>query len=413
MKTKWLLCLLLAMPASWSQTTIKAAFLGNSYTYFNDLPNLIDGLANANGDDLIHGQNTPGGYTLEGHSTNSTSLNLLSADTWDFVVLQDQSQRPSFPHSQVIVDVYPKAKTLSDSIRSANACAVPVFFNTWGRLNGDPQWDSINTFERMNQRLYLAYNHMANVNSGIVSPVGLGFKAVYDDNSTIVTHADLYNADGSHPSILGSYLAACIFYNTLFSANSVGNSYLPAGLTQAQANYLQQIAANVMFMGSSPIFDYTYPIAAFNFNVTDNQVTFTNQSTHAFDYSWNFGDNNSSTDENPVHTYNQIGTYNVKLTSSYCSRSSTYEQTISINTLQVHEFSNDIKLYPNPVEKVMIVEGSGIDAIEIINIEGKILYQNKTTKNISTIDLSNWNSGVYFVKLSSDQGSVVKKIIKK
>ncbi len=412
MKLSLLVCLTVLVNGVWSQTTVKAAFLGNSYTYYNDLPNLIDSLANANGDDLIHGQNTPGGYTLNGHSTNTASLNLLKADTWDFVILQDQSQLPSFPYGQVIVDVYPKAKILCDSIRSANACAIPVFYNTWGRQNGDAQWDSINTFEKMNNRLYSAYNYMATENSGILGPVGLAFKRVYDDVSPVVSHASLYNPDGSHPSIFGSYLAACIFYNTLFSTNALGNNYLPNGMTQSEADYLQQIASNTMYMATSPIFDYTYPIASFTVATSGNQITIDNTSKHAFTYLWDFGDGNSSIDEEPTHSYAQANSYTIHLTASYCSRSSTYQQSVTIDPLSIAEFSEQTLMYPNPTKGLLNIKSAGTESIEIIDVDGKIVTQKAISKGIETLDLTELPSGIYFVKLTSNEGNLVKKLIK-
>jgi PKD repeat protein len=408
-----ILCFLLLAFHSSAQDTLKVAFLGNSYTYYNSLPNLIDQLANADGNDLIHSQNTPGGYTLLGHTTNVTSLNLIASDAWDFVVLQEQSQLPSFPYSQVITDVYPYAKLLCDSIRSANACAIPVFYNTWGRLNGDPQWDSINTFEKMNGRLYNAYNVMADDNSGLLSPVGLAFKAVYDDPSAIVLHADLYENDGSHPSIYGSYLAACIFYNTLFGANAAGNTFVPNGISVAEANYLQDIAASVMFMATSPIFDYTYPQATFSATAANETVQFNNESTHAFTYNWDFGDNTSSTEENPIHIYQQNGTYLVTLTALYCDRSSTYQQTIIISSLNVNETPLEAIISPNPVIDIVKIQlNRSARQIRIIAVDGRIVYANTDMETNYTIDLVSVPTGVYFIEIESETEKTIQKIIK-
>ncbi|MFK8038116.1 MAG: DUF4886 domain-containing protein [Crocinitomicaceae bacterium] len=397
-----------------AQTTLKVAFLGNSYTFYNDLPSLVDSIANADGNDLIHDQNTPGGYTLASHLTNANSLNVIAGDTWDYVVLQEQSQLPSFPYSQVIVDVYPKAKILCDSIRSANECAIPVFFNTWGRLNGDAQWDSINTFEKMNNRLFSAYNHMANANSGIVSPVGYAFQIIYNDVSAVVSHAALYNTDGSHPSIYGSYLAACIFYNTLFSANSIGNIYLPSGITQNEADYLQQIAFNAIYMATSPIVNYTYPIAIFDYLVSGGQVTFNNTSQHAYEYSWSFGDNSMSTDENPVHNYAANGSYNVTLTATYCDRVATYQQTVAIGSLELDDSNmSNIEVYPNPTSNSLMIKANGLNQIDIINLEGKLIFSKQSTSNLTLVNLSNQPVGIYFLKLTTDAGVSSHRIVKK
>ncbi|PIE88686.1 MAG: hypothetical protein CSA04_00585, partial [Bacteroidetes bacterium] len=97
---------------------VKVLFLGNSYTYVNDLPMILSGLANANEYSLITDQNTPGGYRLIDHANSVTSMNKIKEGSWDFVVLQAQSQEPSWPIGQMEVEVFPYAKILSDTIKA-------------------------------------------------------------------------------------------------------------------------------------------------------------------------------------------------------------------------------------------------------------------------------------------------------
>ena len=101
------------------------------------MPQLVSDMATSTGDTYAFDTNTPGGYTLEGHATNTTSLDKIRQGDWDFVVLQEQSQRPSLPEADVNAYVYPFAKRLNDSIVKYNACAETTFFMTWGRENGD------------------------------------------------------------------------------------------------------------------------------------------------------------------------------------------------------------------------------------------------------------------------------------
>lgn len=124
---KILLLTLILSSTLYGQIEKKVCFLGNSYTYANDLPGQIAGIAAADGNILIKDQNTPGGYTFEGHSTNTTSLTKIAGNTWDYVVLQEQSQLPSFPYDQVNTEILPFLEILVDSIRAANECAIPLF----------------------------------------------------------------------------------------------------------------------------------------------------------------------------------------------------------------------------------------------------------------------------------------------
>ncbi len=390
-----------------TQTTKKVCFLGNSYTYVNNMPGIVESIATADGNSLIKDQNTPGGYTLNGHSTNATSLAKISSNTWDYVVLQDQSQFPSFPFAQTTVDVFPKAIILSDSIRSANACAIPLFFDTWGREIGDPQWDSINTFEKMNNRLFIAYDYMASTNDGKLSPVGIGFKHIFDDASTIVSHADLYSADGSHPSIHGSYLAACVFYNVIFEATPVGNTFLPTGVTQNQATYLQSVAYHVVNDVDSVTIDYSNldPLADFTFENSSFDVDFTNLSQHGISYTWDFGDGESSTDENPTHTYITTGIYSVILVATKCNLE--HQITIDVNVgglgLTDNNKSN-FRIFPNPSNgKVNISTTDFERQIIVFNLQGQEIESFIPNSTMLSFDLP---KGLYLIK----QGNSVQKI---
>lgn len=230
---------------TYAQTTKKALFLGNSYTQFNNLPNLIESLATANGDVLIHDQNTPGGYKFEDHSTNATSLSKINSNDWDFVVLQAQSQEPSFHPSQVAADTKPYAVILNDSIKANNSCTKTMFYMTWGRENGDASncanYPPICTYDSMQARLRESYLEMTVENNAECAPVGVAWKKVREDFPAI----NLYNADESHPSIYGSYLAACVFYSSMYHKTTVGNTYWST-LDSLTAYRLQDIASSTV-----------------------------------------------------------------------------------------------------------------------------------------------------------------------
>ena len=226
---------------SFSQETKRVLFIGNSYTYSNSLPSLIENLALANGDSLIHQSSTPGGYTLEQHSTNANTLAMIRSQDWDYVVLQDQSQRPSFSPGQVAQQVLPYARALNDSIKANNPCTETVFFMTWGRKYGDQQncaiYPPICTFTGMQVRLRDSYTLMANQNSATIAPCGMAWAHSRRADSTI----NLWSGDNSHPSLAGSYLAACTFYATMFKKTPFGNTF-DAGLNANTATFLQNIA---------------------------------------------------------------------------------------------------------------------------------------------------------------------------
>ena len=290
-----------------AQDTKNALFLGNSYTYVNDLPTLIENLATANGDAFNHDQNTPGGYTLEGHSTNTTSLNKIASNNWDFVILQEQSQRPSFPPSQVATEVKPFAKILIDSIYSNNSCTKPLFFMTWGRKNGDASncasYPPICTYAGMQQRLRETYLEMTQENDADCSPVGMAWKKVRE----LYPNIELYSPDESHPSINGSYLAACVFYSSMYYKTTIGNTYW-SSLDSLTAYRLQEVASNTV-LDSLDV--WSIETVATNFNEIDSAI-FTCDSTQ-INGIWYNNDTIFSDTINTIGSCADIINYNIEI----------------------------------------------------------------------------------------------------
>ena len=123
----------IVFPFSLLSQSIDVLFLGNSYTYANNTPQMVKDIALSFGDSLEFDSSTLGGATFNVHSTNSTTLNKISSKNWDYIVMQAQSQEPSFSPSQVSTDVYPYAQILIDSIESNSNCTEPIFFYDLGK----------------------------------------------------------------------------------------------------------------------------------------------------------------------------------------------------------------------------------------------------------------------------------------
>ena len=319
-------CLSLSLAAN----TTRVLFIGNSYTYVNNLPLLLYNLALANGDTIIYDSSAPGGYTFQQHTSNATTLQKINAQPWDYVVLQEQSQIPSFPPSQVSTDCLPYAQQLVSLIRQNDSCSTPLFYMTWGRKYGDASncanYTPLCTYEGMSQRLRESYLQMCDDNLAMASPVGVAFYNSRLADSTL----NLYQSDNSHPSLAGSYLAACTFYASIFHQSPIGNTYL-AGLTQSTATFLQNIASHTV-LDSLPVWrNGTFLAdASFTFQAIGNNVQFTSHDVYSnANHIWFFGDGNTDNVVLPQHTYAN-GTYQVThVVNRFCS-SDSVTQTISI-----------------------------------------------------------------------------------
>lgn len=236
-------CLSLSL---WAQQTKEVLFLGNSYTNANNLPMMVHDIALSKGDTLIYDSNTPGGYTLNGHSANVISQDLITKGSWDYVVMQEQSQLPSLPDSIFHINSLNVAITLAGQIRAVNPVTIPMFYMTWGRKNGDASncgwWPQVCTYAGMQSILRSNYLIMGDTNMAEVAPVGAVWRDVRANNSSI----ELYAGDGSHPSLAGTYLAACTFYASIFHKSPVG-AYFPQNLNAADAQIIQDQAYQTVF----------------------------------------------------------------------------------------------------------------------------------------------------------------------
>lgn len=226
-----------------AQEPPKVLFVGNSYTEVNNLPDLVEKVAKSTGRSLSHTANTPGGCTFSQHCTNQ-SMTLIQQGGWDFVVLQEQSQFPSFPQSQVESQCFPYAQILANAVHSVGAR--PMFYMTWGRRDGDQQnaqvFPVLGTYEGMDSMLYERYMDMAVRNEASVCPVGRVWRHLRANRPDI----ELYQSDGSHPSMAGSYAAACSFFVMLFHADPAEITF-EAELDPAVAEAVRQAVRTVVY----------------------------------------------------------------------------------------------------------------------------------------------------------------------
>jgi hypothetical protein len=374
---KKILHLLLLLPLTISsllaQDSISVLFIGNSYTYVNDLPGTLGSLATSLGKEITIDSKTNGGYTFQNHTTDPLTFSKIHSKPWDVVVIQGQSQEPSFPDSQVDSQTLPYALQLSDSIWVNNSCGNVMYYMTWGRQNGDSQWSEINTFEKMNTRLYNAYMRMADSSDrSMVSPVGRVWSYVRANHPTI----NLYNADQSHPSLEGTYLAACTFYTSLFQQSPVGSNFY-GGLNATTAGILQTAAATVILdsLDHFHLHPVDEPTQAY-FSIAQNGETIqlTNESSRAITYSWNFGDGQTSTAVDAQHTFGSNGNYTVQLIASSPCNSDTMSVQINVNSLGLSDLNlEQIRVITKEEVIEVLCEESGF-SLEVFSIDGKILF---------------------------------------
>jgi PKD repeat protein len=396
--------------SSFSQDSLSVLFIGNSYVYTFDLPAVLKSLAESKGDILTVASKTNGGYTFQSHVNDPVTYTKIALTDWNYVVLQGQSQEPSFPYEQVNTTTLPFALQLADSVYANSPCSQVQYFMTWGRQNGDPQWDSINTFDKMNERLRDAYLRIAENANASVAAAGPAWKYVRDNHPSI----NLFSTDGSHPSFAGTYLNACVFYSSLYHKSPEGANFI-GSLDQATAQTLQQVA-KMTVLDSLSTWKLTHPDSLANVSVSYqiNQAPatyqFSSNASIITNYNWNFGDGVTSTEANPLHTFTANGTFTVQLIGEGPCGIDTSTVQIIVNIASNQELSKKINVIAlgNNTFKISGVNTS--DEYQIFDLTGRTVSFEKIneTENESIFRLT--NSGIFFLNFTAETEQMTIKL---
>ncbi|MDP6920647.1 MAG: hypothetical protein QF709_01855 [Candidatus Thalassarchaeum sp.] len=249
-------------------SSLDILMLGNSYTSTNSLAVRLDSILTDSGEDAVVTSLTSGGLKLNEHAeradTPGHSWNASLQQQHDYVILQDQSQVPGLStETEYWQESLQGLEYLNQRIESQGGDT--ILFMTWGRKEGDWLHPDFSSMQDSVSRGYEMYNENISTSDRptYIAPVGLAFKHIHDaveasginatDDGT--AFSTLYSSDGSHPSIDGTYLTACVFHSTITGESSVGSA-APSQIAPWRALELQQAAADTVF---NETLDYTYP----------------------------------------------------------------------------------------------------------------------------------------------------------
>lgn len=186
-------------------TARRILFIGNSLTYYNDLPGMVKTLAHEAGVDLTVESVTFGGVSLQDHWEEGTALRRLADTTWDLVIMQ---QGPSgTPESRTLLIEY--AELFNTPIRAAGAR--PAVYMVWPESVRQTAYDSV------------AWNYTAAADSidAVLFPGIRTWQAAWRR----VPSMELYGKDGFHPSPLGTYAIAVLMVHQITGRRAVGLPY--------------------------------------------------------------------------------------------------------------------------------------------------------------------------------------------
>jgi hypothetical protein len=212
-------------------------FIGNSYTFVNDLPNTFAKLAKSGKHKVEVGMAARSGWTLLDHLKSTETLDTLNSKKWNYVVLQEQSQVPSMEQARTH-QMYPAARELVPKIRQVGA--IPIFLVTWAHRGGWPE-QGMNDYGNMQAQINNGYATIAQELNAPMAPVGTAWASAMQGHPEL----SLWQEDGSHPSEQGTYLAACVFYAAIFQESPVGLTY-QGKLSKEITQTLQMVASQTV-----------------------------------------------------------------------------------------------------------------------------------------------------------------------
>ncbi|MFC2102284.1 DNRLRE domain-containing protein [Bacteroidota bacterium] len=154
----------------------------------------------------------------------------------------------------------------------------------------------------------------------------------------------------------------------------------------------------------------------FEFSQEGHFVIFTDLSTGPESCYWDFGDLFYSSEKDPIHYYQEFGTYYVCLATTNACGSEEYCDSVTITPNSIPELpGNTFNLFPNPVATILTVEVpaiTGKDHLSLFNAYGVMLLEKRISDPVIKIDMSPFPSGIYFIRVWNDKNSGIGKFIK-
>ena len=212
-------------------------FIGNSYLYYNDsLHNHFKRIVEEKNPNYDGSSNvkssTIGGSRLKNHNLDYllTAKAISSLEKFDLVILQGGSGESQSEEERNAFSE--KAKEHINKIKSTGSEAALYMIHAYVKPHKNYDPNQIRVIEKM-------YVETGERNNALVIPVGLAFENAYKKRPDIKLH----KMDGTHPDLLGTYLAACVVYASIYKDNPIGVAYDYFGSINSKDKlFLQEVA---------------------------------------------------------------------------------------------------------------------------------------------------------------------------
>ncbi len=397
-----------------STDTTRVLFIGNSFTYMNDVPGLTKGLADAAGFPFAFQMWAPGGISVgdvaqgtSAHMNNPVVFDMIRGTHWDYVSLQDNQGRfiyggGRFPDTAVS-KVIAGHKKIRDSVRFYSSCAQMLWFAGWGPQSGYPPYAS--TGFGLIDNIYQNYLYLQDSLGHTIVPIGKAWVRGTDS----LPSSDLWGPDSVHESLGGAYLTAATIFCSIYRIDPT-NINFTGGLDSSVARMYRKIAFKTVsdsFLSDAPIVNT--PTITF----TAGTLTTTISSAYTF-YRWyRNGVLFDSGTSNIEHVTIVDGCYQVEVTTTRGCTYRSIETCASIPNSIEQVNNSTITLQPIPAhDQLMINLGTLNEAtLSITDLSGRELIRKNLTGQSNNIDVSQMPGGIYLAKFIVNNGEFTRKIV--
>ncbi|QSE97347.1 SGNH/GDSL hydrolase family protein [Fulvivirga lutea] len=182
-----------------SKGELKLLFIGNSLTYTNNLPQLVEKLGEDDDYNLVTSMIAEPNYALEDHINDGEIQGLIETQEFDFVIIQQGPSSQAYGRESLI-SFGGQIKEMCD-----NGGAQLIYFMVWPAITYYYTFDGV----------IANYTNAATINNALLAPVGKVWKKHFD----LTNDFSYYGPDSFHPSVKGSEKAAEIIWKTIMENN--------------------------------------------------------------------------------------------------------------------------------------------------------------------------------------------------
>ncbi|MFN5418492.1 MAG: T9SS type A sorting domain-containing protein [Flavobacteriia bacterium] len=376
-------------------------------TYFNDMPSLFQSISSSKGQTITFTTHTPGGTGFVDHVNNQNLYSIIRNNHFDIVVMQPGTGESAGVSNPTTLTAQ-RGLVILDSIRKYSACAKAFLYEIPYGVVAENNYANYFGVQSMIEDSVTKISDLMQIP---IVPAGECQFAYYQNNQDLLLN-NSYN--DVHPNYNGSYLIASCMYATIFKDSVSGTSF--TGTVSSQNIPLfHNIVDSVVFQHSDlwRINDY-HLTSIFSFEQNGSFIQFTNLSQNYDSVLWSFGDNQTSNEINPSHTYITNNIYNVTLAVYKGNCTEQFSQLINMQSAEILEETNssDFEIFPNPTSDYIHLKSTEFEnckLIKLFSINGKL---EKSIPFDTIISIEDLKDGVYYIQFSSEDKNFRKKIIK-